>query len=295
MKKSILFSFLGICFLNSAAYAEPTRTLVQKMNAIGNVKEVVKGEGGLNVWTLEKNGKTIVLYTTPDEKYFIKGTIYDVDNKKVVSDKFAINSLKYASAQFKDKILGNNKIANNKAQTLEDEAFKIGYMNLKYNKPIPEALTMIDSLAGAKEGNGKPQDTLYIIYDPRCPWCHKTYDALRDYVERGYTVKWIPTLALDRVSDDATNLAAAPLNDSSLLKKSFNKDESVRKIAATPKNKKDLQQNLQFLLAYFKQVKPTENPSVPIGFFLDKTTGKITDIQGIQEKIKLDILFGQGK
>ena len=227
-----------------------------------------------------------------------------MDNKKIISDKYATDSLKYASEEFRNKILSakGGFIATNpnpdevKLTKSEEMAFKVGYMNVKWDKPqIPEALKLIDSLAGAKEGKGKPQDTLYIIYDPRCPWCHRTFEATREYVAKGYSIKWIPTLALGKKTDIAYSLAAAPLNNINLLTASFEKKDAAKKVRVTQKNKDDLEQNFQFLLAYFKKVKPSENPTVPIGIFLDKTSGKVTDIQGLQEREILEMLFGTNK
>ena len=286
-------------------HAAPSESLKKKMAALGNVKEIKETDSkGIYAWYLEKNGKTLVLYSTPDEKYFIKGTLYDINNKKVVSDKYAKESLKYASDDFRNKILsakGNFTVTNPEPDSLklsksEEAAFNVGYMNIKWNKPqIPEALKLVNSLAGAKEGNGKPEDTLYIIYDPRCPWCHRTFEATRPYVAKGYSIKWIPTLALGKKSETALSLAAAPLHNINLLTASFEKKDSAKSIQATQKNKDDLEQNFQFLLAYFKKVKPSENPTVPIGIFLDKTSGKVTDIQGLQDREILELLFGRSK
>lgn len=287
------------------SHAAPSENLKKKMQALGNVKEVKETESkGIYAWYLEKNGKTLVLYSTPDEKYFIKGTIYNADNKKIISDKYATSSLAYASEEFRNKVLskaGNFTATNTNPNDVtltksEETAFKIGYMNVKWNKPqIPEALKLIDSLAGAKEGKGAPENTLYIIYDPRCPWCHRTFEATRAYVAKGYSIKWIPTLALGKKTDTALSLAAAPLQNVNLLTASFEKKDEARKVVATQKNKDDIEQNFQFLLAYFKKVKPSENPTVPIGIFLDKTSGKVTDIQGLQEREILELLFGQAK
>lgn len=290
--------------MSGVTLATPSANLKAKMATLGNIKEVKETESkGIYAWYLEKNGKTLVVYNTPDEKSFFKGTIYNIADKKIISDKYAIESLKYASEEFRNKTLSNNNktfsASNQPDVTLtksEEVAFQVGYMNVKWAKPeIPEALKLLDSLAGAKEGNGKPQDTLYIIYDPRCPWCHRTFDATREYVKKGYTIKWLPTLALGKVSDASLSLASAPLQNPKLLTASFEKKDEAKTLKVTAKNKADLEQNLQFLYAYFKQVKPNENPSVPIGIFLDKTTGKITDLQGLNEKPTLELLFGNSK
>lgn len=301
--KSLLAATVLAC-LTTTAFAAPSENLKKQMSALGNVKQIKEtSTKGLYAWYLEKNGKTLVLYTTPDEKSFIKGTIYNVSDRKITSDKYALESLQYASEAFRAKVTGvtdKTFTAENQAEVKltksEEAAFKIGYMNVKWNdKKIPEALRLLDSLAGAKEGNGKPQDTLYIIYDPRCPWCHRTFEATREYVKKGYTIKWLPTLALGNVSNAALSLAAAPLQNKNLLTASFEKKDTAKTLTISPKNKADLEQNLQFLYAYFNKVKPNDKPSVPMGIFLDKTTGKITDLQGLNERPTLELLYGNSK
>lgn len=41
--------------------------------------------------------------------------------------------------------------------------------------------------------DGKSAHVLYVFVDPNCPYCHKVYDMLRPYVQRGEVeVRWIP-------------------------------------------------------------------------------------------------------
>lgn len=276
--------------------SEPPKELRSKIEAIGNVKEVQETSSkGMYAWLLEKNGKTLVLYNTPDNKHFIKGTIYDLDSKKIVSDKHALASLKFASKDFREKVLIGKTTPTAKAETtsIQNDAFSIGFMNLKWNKKeVPEALTLIDSLAGAREGKGLPQDTLYIFYDPNCVWCHRTYDGLRPYVAKGYTIKWLPTVARGKTPQSLA-LASAPLQNPKLLGVSFNKESAAKVITPTPANEKAVDTNLQFLMAYFKKVMPEQRTSVPLALFLDKTTGKITHLQGLPDKPVIEVLFGE--
>ncbi|WP_240533889.1 hypothetical protein [Aeromonas veronii] len=55
----------------------------------------------------------------------------------------------------------------------------------KFTGTIPESMKTVDSLAGVKEGKGGIADTLYIIVDPRCPYCRKAYNITREYVKKG--------------------------------------------------------------------------------------------------------------
>lgn len=285
----------------------PSSALQKKVSAIGSVKGYeATTTNNMYAWYLEKNGKTLVIYNTPDEASFIKGTIYDMASKKVISDKYAVKSLEFASPEFREKILSTYGLTPRSAATAgtaapvalsasEQAAYDKGYMNIKWQKDgIPEALQMIDGLSGAKEGNAAPQDTVYIFYDPRCPWCHKTFDATRSYVKKGYSIKWIPTVALGR-SDAAYALAAAPIQLAAMLEPSFQKKDSAKATAATKSDIKAIDTNLQFLSAYFKKVMPDDQISVPIALFLDKTSGKVTHLQGLSDKPALELLFGELK
>lgn len=293
--KSIVL--IGIAFTFNVSHAAPSEALKNKMSTLGNVKEVqLTDTKDMYAWLLEKNGKTLVVYNTPDNKHFIKGTIYDIDSKKVVSDKYALSSLNYASSEFKQKILaatGAIPAPKTNQTTTQINASSVGYMNLKWqDSNIPEALKLVDSLAGVKEGSGKPQDTLYILYDPNCIWCHRSFSSLRPYVNKGYTIKWLPTVALGRTPTSLA-LASAPLQDKSTLKESFDKTPSIKKTVPTDQNITDINLNMQFLSAYFKKAIPDQKPSVPIAIFLDKTNGKVTHLQGLSDKPVHDLLFGE--
>lgn len=290
---------IALLLVGTVSLASPPKSLHDQFQKLGNVKEVkATNVQGVYAWILEKNGKTLVVYNTPDNKHFIKGSIYELNSKKNITNQDALDSLKYASNDFRDRVLRNSGVETAPIKDLSSvtptaSPDSIGFMNLKWgNKQIPEALTLIDSLAGAKEGSGLPQDTLYIFYDPNCPWCHKAYSGLREYVQKGYTVKWLPTNALGK-SEQSLALAAAPLQKPSLLGPSFDKDASARNIKPTEKNLNDLAMNMQFLMAYFKKVIPDQQTSVPLAVFLDKTTGKVTHIQGLPDRPVLDILFGE--
>lgn len=301
LSKALLIS---VSLASMSVLAEPTASLKEKMSKIGTIKKILATDSkGIYAWIFEKNGKTLVLYNTPDENYFIKGTIYDINSKKVISNKYIESALQYSSPEFKDKVLSQNKIKetpNYVEASKELTAGGIasgnltskGVMNLKWQgKQIPQALKLLDSLAGAKQGKGSPQDTLYVFYDPRCPWCHRTFTALQPYVYAKYTVKWIPTVALGK-TDDALKLASAPLQNSKLLTASFEKEAAAKNITPTKANINSLNQNLQYLVAYFKVVEPNQAVSVPFGVMLDKSTGKLTHIQGLTEKPILDLVFG---
>lgn len=284
---------------------EPSLELKNKMASLGNVKEVKPTQfSNILAWYLEKNGKTMVFYTSTDANHFMKGTFYDMKTKKVESDIYMIDSLQYASPEFKNKILNikapdlriqEQEAANTQhLSSAEQEVLSKGMFNIPWNKPTPEALKLVDTLAGAKENNGKPEDTLYIIYDPNCPWCHKAYEASRPFVKKGYTIKWIPTTALGVKGESTISLAIAPIRDAKNLDSSFNnRTGPMSKLVATPEERKQLETNLSFLFAYSKNILGREGASVPFGLFLERTSGKLTHLEGLHDPSRLEIVFGK--
>lgn len=270
--------------------AEPSTDLRSKISNIGSIKEVQKtSTEGMYAWLLEKNGKTLVIYNTPDNKSFIKGEIYDLNTKKILSKKHSLDSLKYASSDFRNLVLGV------KSPPQPSKNNNDGYMNIKWSgNTIPDALKMIDGLAGAKEGNGAPQDTLYIFYDPNCTWCHTTFEHTRPYIKAGYTIKWLPTFARGKTASSLA-LNAAALQNPNKLEAVFDRSKIALNTKPTEQQIKSIDNNLQFLFAYHNKVMPDIKPSVPFGIFLDKSSGKVTHIQGLSEKPILELLYGDLK
>ena len=83
--KSSIATLLSITAL-TAHSTEPSNELRTKISQLGNIKEVQETQTkGMFAWLLEKNGKTLVVYNTPDNKQFIKGTMYDINTKKVTT------------------------------------------------------------------------------------------------------------------------------------------------------------------------------------------------------------------
>lgn len=285
----------GLLALTSfSALAEPSDALKKKMTSFGNVKAVNATESkGVYAWTLEKGGKTLVLFNTPDEQHVFKGTIWRLSDKKVISNKFAVDSLKFASEDFKNRVLKANGLASPAPTAQQSVQYNSqGFLNQKWNKStIPASIQMLDGLAGAKEGKGKAVDTLYIIYDPRCPWCHEAFEATRKYVKMGYSIKWIPTAALG-ASEAGYGLAASVLQNPNMLEKAFEKDSKYI-VKPTKKNIEDLDYNLTFLREALKAQTGSEKAQVPAGFFLNKQTGKPEITFGLSEKVVLDTLFGE--
>jgi hypothetical protein len=240
------------------------------------------GVGGLTAWTLEKNGRRVVLYTTPGAGAIISGVVWDGKTGRNLSDQFVMPPLGGATAASPQA---------SQQMTQPEPGALVG----PYNGPIPESIKAVDSLAGIKEGKGGPADTLYVIFDPRCPYCRKAYAATRPYVARGFSIKWIPSTALGDPAQGiplaATILQAKPAQQADILRRVLgNKEE----ITSTPskETQQALGRNLDFFFAAFKN-NHVETAGVPAAFFLDKRTGKPRMMTGVSETPVIESLFGR--
>lgn len=287
----------AISIITTYSYAAPSHTLTSKMQTMGKVKEVKQFKGGLTSWILEApNGKNAVFFTTADESVILHGTAWEAATKKNISD-----PLKIAAKKLNTTNLQTAKKPINLADG--------------YNHPVFKA---IKTLSGIKEGKANENDTVYIIYDPRCKYCHETFNLTRNYVKAGATIKWIPALVLNQ-SENGKQLAAGILRNPTIktLNKAFNgTDDEINsvKVIPTPKELAELDKHSGALNSIFYyhedivampqderelreaskkngQSLPPLTAGVPVAIYVNKKTGKVEARKGTSETSVLDYIF----
>jgi thiol:disulfide interchange protein DsbG len=247
------------------------------------------GIGGLTAWTLEKNGHRVMLYTTADGQAVISGVVWDTFTGRNISEQLGVVT---PGALPLPATTGPSA-----AHTPEPLASSLtGALVGAYSGPIPESIKAVDSLAGIKEGKGGAADTLYVIFDPRCPYCRKAYGATRDYVKRGFSIKWIPAVALGHPEDGiplaATVVQAKPAEQADILRRVLGDKEPIR-TTPTKATADALAQNLDFFYSAFRNNSTSGTMGVPVGFFLDKKTGSPRMITGVSELPVIQSIFGR--
>lgn len=239
--------------------------------------------GGLTAWTVEKNGQKVVLYTTsPLEKTaVIAGIVWDPETGENLSNTVVQQAVT-------SSYLAPPMTAVDSAVPAATFATA---MDGTFTGAIPESMRTVDALAGYKEGSGEVGDTVYVIIDPRCPYCQKAYQLTRPYVEQGATIKWIPTAALGH-PENGLPLAATILqqNDPDVLKRVLGGHEQIR-TQPTAEIYKALDLNLSFMFAAFEQNGGT--PGVPVAFYIDHRTGQPQMMTGLSDQAVLNDIFGQ--
>jgi thiol:disulfide interchange protein DsbG len=269
---------MGVQSLESTS----ARAVMEKYGKV--VDQRVIGAGGLTAWTLEKNGRRVVLYTTPDVGAIISGVVWDAATGQNLSDQFVVKpaGLPVGAA---------TAVPSLQPLAQPDRGALVG----PYSGAIPESIKAIDSLAGIKEGKGAAADTLYVIFDPRCSYCRAAYQQTRAYVKRGFSIKWIPAMALGNQAEGirlgATVLQAKPGQQAEMLRRVLGNKEEIT-TEPTKASQEALARNLEFFFAAFQNNR-VEQAGVPAAFFLDKRTGKPRMMTGVSELTVIEAIFGK--
>jgi len=254
------------------------------------------GAGGLTAWTVEKAGRRVVLYTTNDGQAIISGIVWDAFTGRNLSDQLmpampAVQPPLGASPS--RPAPGAAAVAAPAPSVMA--APPTGALNGKFTGALPESIKAVDTLAGVKEGPGGPADTLYIVFDPRCPYCRQAYTRTRAYVNKGHTIKWIPAVLLGNPAQGApltaTILQAKPAGQAEALRRVLGNKEEL----ATPPSKattEALARTEAFFYAAF-QNNQVDKVGVPAAFFLDKKTGQPRMMMGISEMPVIEEIFGR--
>lgn len=117
---------------------------------------------GMTGWVLSENGRNSIVYTTPDKKTVLVGSLV------------------------------NEKGENLTAQDAEK------YLP----RPDPDALfkELAQSSHVIEGTRTNPKSVLHIFVDANCPYCHLTWKALQPYMKAGLQVRWIPVATLGPTS-----------------------------------------------------------------------------------------------
>ena len=252
------------------------------------------GLGGLTAWTVEKNGHQVVLFSTKDSAVLFTGVAWNAETGSNISDAFlpgvaqAVVAPPGAAAAAAPAPLAAPQMSPVEAPTVREAAAMDG----SFEGAIPESMKTVDSLAGIKEGKGGIGDTVYIIIDPRCPYCRQAYNLTRAYAAKGHSIKWIPSAALGNPADGVP-LAATLLQtkDQKVLARVLGQHEQVRS-EPSPETVEQLSTNLAFLFAAFEH-NGKEQAGVPAAFFIDHRTGKPRMMTGLSQAVVLEDIFGK--
>lgn len=178
---------------------------------------------------------------------------------------------------------------------------RVGMAIGEFKGEIPKVITLLDNLKGFKEDPSvKPEDTVYIIYDPRCPYCHSLFEKIHtaiDLKQKKITVKWLPSVALGVKGDSDPAIARASYGFVAKNLEEFTNsfaNKPIPQFNVTEQMKVDLNDNLEFLYeASNRTFGEAASKSVPAVFFLDKQTGVPQMMYGASDDAVFKNIFGE--
>lgn len=254
------------------------------------VKSEKQGAYSAHILQNKDNAADKIAVFTGIDGNIIMGNILDKEGKPIFNDFIEKNIAEEVPV---------GEATEQSAQTAGAISNEKGQMLGEYKGELPELIKFVDGLSGYKEDSSVgPESTLYVVYDPRCPYCHQFFDTTRTLKlkEKGITIKWLPTLALGeaRVGTKDAELATAGLTlqsgkDAKSFADTFN--NIAPNITVTQENHTRLEENLQFLLDSARAL--GVSAVVPTAFYLDKKSGlpRLMSSPGDAENLKL--LFGE--
>lgn len=268
-----------------AASSDEIKAAVEKFGSVQEQQTI----GSMTANVVKTDAGQAIVYSTNDGKNLIMGDVYDLEGKPLFDELL-------------QKMYNQSPEASNAGASavVPDENTTTGQVLGKYEGEIPEAFTYLESLGGFKEDPSKsPADTVYVVYDPRCPYCHEFFRKTRgiDLAAKGVTIKWLPTTALGHADpgSDGEKLAANGLHLKSVeeLEKTFGKNPEVPNITVSDEDRSKLSENLSMLFGSVEELYgPNAPKAVPTAFYLDKQTGQPRLLAGPNEDSAFKTIFG---
>ncbi len=144
----------------------------------------------------------------------------------------------------------------------------------EWDGELPPSMVALDKLLAFTEGDsdGAVADTVYIMFDPRCPYCHEAFRNVRDYVKAGRRIKWIPVPILGNKEQGEKIIAAIQAKPellAAVMESRANIDLITKDVAVSPELTQSLNYNIAFMMAAFKNSQYPQ-AGVPAWFWLNR-------------------------
>ncbi len=204
-----------------------------------------RSSSGFKGLIVERNNVKKLFYVTANGKFLATGEVYNANGSSLTKAELAEHGIGVAEARA-DLAGSVDKTLNDQGKMLT-AARELETVPTEFKNRIFAAAEK--STMWVEEGSGN--NLVYVIFDPICPHCHKTWEVLQPYVQRGLLrVRWIPVILLsgNNMQSPAAQMAAYFLvnrNESGIVEKMFRK--TIKSITPDDKMARTLSQNLLFL------------------------------------------------
>lgn len=221
----------------------PSAFQAKGFEVIGHQIEV---RSGLHVWTVRHpaSGQKTVIYSTPKNEVFFSGAMWDGETGANVSDVFYTSPLMSGSGAASEP------------------------------RGVPDAIRQLSALTGIKDGdsNAPIEKTLFVFFDPRCPYCKRLYEMTRNQsAMAGRAIVWLPVAVLGKNDHGRAIIAdilqrKKPIEGLQIAFSGFgSSDAKPSKETLTA-----IQENERIFWAAFHANPGAGQAAVPVAFFMDK-------------------------
>lgn len=301
-----LLSVLSIS-TNIAQFISYNKTPEKYLEKLGKVIEKQEQAGAIGYLLELPTGEKTVVYGAKGTKALFYGDAYQADTQDIMFSNINSKATVSNPANPADNAQATEATEQSTAEATASTSpyAEYGQNDMtpgqaigEYKGKVPEIFPILDALAGYKEDASiSPANTIYVLYDPRCPYCHQLFEDLRkiDLKAKNATVKWLPTTAL---GEDETALAQAVAATHAKSVDEFaatlgKNGQKVDKV--TEKESQTIKDNQSIFSEAHKTAfaGKSTTPSVPAVFFLDKRTGKPRFIYGSSIPEIRKTIFGE--
>lgn len=287
---------LVLLFNNQPASLSSVESDLERLGKVVSHEPVPDSSMTAWVVNLKETGQPTLIYTTKDGKTMTSGELFDIKSGNQITAKIQEAFYKIAGQPT------DAPAATAAAQPGEPDLTP-GQALGEWEGETPAVFTeTLELLGGFKEDPSiSPANTVYVVYDPRCPYCHEMFEASRklDLKAKGLTIKWLPTVALgvSGENDPIIGQAAYGLDakNAAEFALSFTAPKGSKPTVdkVTDVHQTALDANLELLYAASDQTFPGQPKSVPAAFYLDKRNGQPRMVYGPQQPAILKSIFGE--
>lgn len=219
----------------------------QIMQAKGNrVSQEFNSVSGFKGLVVERDGSKKLFYVTANGKFLASGEIYNALGASITKTELSEYHVTSPDAAASTLASSVNKTMTEQGKVM-NAARELETVPTEFKNRVFAAAEK--STAWVEEGTGN--NLAYVIFDPICPHCQRTWEVLHPYVQRGLLrVRWIPVLPLsgNNMQSPSAQMATYFLNNRNepeIVEKMFRK--TIRSQAPDDKMARALSQNLLFL------------------------------------------------
>lgn len=302
-KKNLIMLVVGMTLLTALIVAavlffnKQNNSTKQNIEKIGRVVETAE-QDGTTAWLVEqKNGARQVFYTAKGTNVVVTGDAFDAKTGDPIFTKLTSQTTPSVEATQTQETTAQAQ-GNSQSAEPQQADFTPGQAIGEWKGEVPKAIQILDKLKGFKEGDAGMENTVYIIYDPRCPYCHKLFERTRslDLAKKGISLKWLPTVALGNGGIESPEMrrAAAGIVAKNAQEFAETLKDGNQGVKASENDVNTVSENLAFLYDASQQTFGTESSvAVPAVFFVDKRNGSPRMVYGGQEDKTFVSIFGE--